>query len=249
MDWDRPIATLSPRRREPARRHAVAVSTFAAVAIVLGLAGPAPAQSQGDNWLTRLLQPSASAPVPPQATAGVPGAGPREWSGQSGASGDPRMSGRRHSRRCRQFRQLPRGAVAAGSAARRVARELRALHRRADARSAHHGSARCAAGIHQDAVGVSRRAGQRRAHRPRPRAVGAERARVRRRRARLRRRPSHHRGDLGRRIRTTAPWAASVRSYVRQRRSPASAAAAIFSARSFSPRSKSWRAATSRPTG
>ena len=46
MDWDRPIATLSPRRREPARRHAIAVSTFAAVAIVLGLAGTALAQDK-----------------------------------------------------------------------------------------------------------------------------------------------------------------------------------------------------------
>ncbi len=42
-------------------------------------------QSQPDNWLTRLFQPPASAPV------AVPG-GTREWSGQSGASGSPLMT-------------------------------------------------------------------------------------------------------------------------------------------------------------
>ncbi len=39
-----------------------------------------------DNWLTRLLQHPAAQPVP------APAAGAREWSGQSGASGNPLMT-------------------------------------------------------------------------------------------------------------------------------------------------------------
>jgi membrane-bound lytic murein transglycosylase B len=53
--------------------------------LVLGLADGARAQDKPDNWLTRLLQPPAGAPVP------NPG-GEGDWSGQSGASGDPSMT-------------------------------------------------------------------------------------------------------------------------------------------------------------
>jgi membrane-bound lytic murein transglycosylase B len=52
--------------------------------LVPGLAGAAAAQ-QPDNWLTRLFQPPPAAPVP------GPGDG-AQWSGQSGASGNPLMT-------------------------------------------------------------------------------------------------------------------------------------------------------------
>jgi membrane-bound lytic murein transglycosylase B len=70
----------------------------AALVIAIGLADAAVmeavAQDRPDNWLTRLLQPSAPAPVPapPAAVPVPPPAGPREWSGQSGASGHPLMT-------------------------------------------------------------------------------------------------------------------------------------------------------------
>ena len=44
------------------------------------------AQDKPDNFLMRLFQPPASSPVP------TPGGGAGEWSGQAGASGDPRMT-------------------------------------------------------------------------------------------------------------------------------------------------------------
>ena len=54
--------------------------------LVLGATGPvAHAQSNPANWITHLLQPPATAPVPAPADA-------EQWSGQSGASGDPRMT-------------------------------------------------------------------------------------------------------------------------------------------------------------
>jgi lytic murein transglycosylase len=60
---------------------------LAAIAVLaLGLAGAALAQDKPDNWLTRLFQPAPAAPVP-----GGTG-GTREWSGQSGASGNPLMT-------------------------------------------------------------------------------------------------------------------------------------------------------------
>src|ERR1700683_4368615 len=43
-------------------------------------------QSNPDDWLTRLFQPSAAAPVP------APAAGSHVWSEQSGASGNPLMT-------------------------------------------------------------------------------------------------------------------------------------------------------------
>ena len=57
----------------------------AAVLVGIGLAAPLRAQEKADNWLTRLFQPPATAPVP---SAG----GSREWSGESGASGNPLMT-------------------------------------------------------------------------------------------------------------------------------------------------------------
>ncbi len=64
----------------------------AALLIAIALADTAAAQRLAeDNWLTRMLQPSAApsvpAPVPP-----APAAGTREWSGQSGASRHPLMT-------------------------------------------------------------------------------------------------------------------------------------------------------------
>jgi membrane-bound lytic murein transglycosylase B len=44
------------------------------------------AQDKADNWLTRLFQPPAAAAVP------APAGGTHEWSGQSGASGNPLMT-------------------------------------------------------------------------------------------------------------------------------------------------------------
>ena len=54
--------------------------------IVAGLAGGARAQDTPDNWLTRLFQPPANASVPTRS------GGSDDWSGQSGASGDPSMT-------------------------------------------------------------------------------------------------------------------------------------------------------------
>jgi membrane-bound lytic murein transglycosylase B len=63
-----------------------------ALSLTLGTAAQAQNSTQNstqDNpaaWLTRLFQPPAAAPVP------GPGEGEAQWSGQSGASGDPRMT-------------------------------------------------------------------------------------------------------------------------------------------------------------
>jgi membrane-bound lytic murein transglycosylase B len=53
--------------------------------MVMGLTEGAAAQAKPDNWLTRLFQPPAGASVPD-------GNGTSDWSGQSGASGDPSMT-------------------------------------------------------------------------------------------------------------------------------------------------------------
>ena len=68
------------------------VSAVVLVALALGEA--AVAQDQPGNWLTRLLQAPAAAPVPSSAPAQSPSSTPavREWSGQSGASGNPQMT-------------------------------------------------------------------------------------------------------------------------------------------------------------
>src|ERR1700761_7144085 len=58
---------------------------FAAAALIAtAVAGSAEAQDKPDNWLSRLFQPPA--------TGSVPGNGSSDWSGQSGASGDPAMT-------------------------------------------------------------------------------------------------------------------------------------------------------------
>ena len=54
--------------------------------IAVGCAGSALAQDKGDNWLTRVFQPSGTGSVPAAADAS------REWSGQPGASGHPLMT-------------------------------------------------------------------------------------------------------------------------------------------------------------
>jgi lytic murein transglycosylase len=69
---------------KPVRRLAASVLVIVGFA---NLAHLAYAQDKPDNFLMRLLQPPASGSVP---TLG--GGGTGDWSGQSGASGDPRMT-------------------------------------------------------------------------------------------------------------------------------------------------------------
>jgi lytic murein transglycosylase len=59
----------------------------AALLFAAGLAQGARAQNNPAAWLTRLFQPPATKPVPASIETAPP-----QWSGQSGASGDPRMS-------------------------------------------------------------------------------------------------------------------------------------------------------------
>jgi len=66
------------------RTAALTIST----ALFAITATPTLAQEKSDNWMTRLFQPAAPAPVPPPGGAGSA----REWSGQSGASGHPLMT-------------------------------------------------------------------------------------------------------------------------------------------------------------
>jgi membrane-bound lytic murein transglycosylase B len=65
---------------KPLRRFAVALLVAA------GIGMPARAQDNPAGWLTRLFQLPAPSPVP------APGAPTPQWSGQSGASGDPSMT-------------------------------------------------------------------------------------------------------------------------------------------------------------
>ncbi len=58
----------------------------AASLVAASLAHPACAQDNPAAWVTRLFQPPAAASVP------APGDATPQWSGQSGASGDPRMT-------------------------------------------------------------------------------------------------------------------------------------------------------------
>src|SRR5580698_700571 len=74
----------------PVRRFAVCVLVIVGLADMSHLAPLAPsayAQDKPDNLLMRLFQPPASGSVP---TPG--GGGTGDWSGQAGASGDPRMT-------------------------------------------------------------------------------------------------------------------------------------------------------------
>jgi membrane-bound lytic murein transglycosylase B len=64
----------------------VTVFLLAAGLLTTGFPGVALAQVGPDNWLTRLFQPPPGTAVP------GPGDGTREWSGQSGASGNPLMT-------------------------------------------------------------------------------------------------------------------------------------------------------------
>ena len=65
------------------------IQRFAAlVLLIAGFADAAHAQDKPDNLLMRLFQPPASGSVP---TPGG-GGGTGDWSGQAGASGDPRMT-------------------------------------------------------------------------------------------------------------------------------------------------------------
>jgi lytic murein transglycosylase len=59
-----------------------AAAAVLALGVIGCVAGPAHAQGQPDNWLTRLFQPPVPGAVPASA----------DWSGQSGASGNPLMS-------------------------------------------------------------------------------------------------------------------------------------------------------------
>jgi lytic murein transglycosylase len=62
------------------------VRCLAAVALfIVGCGAAAHAQDKPDNWLTRMFQPPAGGSVPAAGGAG-------DWSGQAGASGDPRMT-------------------------------------------------------------------------------------------------------------------------------------------------------------
>jgi lytic murein transglycosylase len=60
--------------------------TAIALSLTVPLAAAALAQDKPGDWLTHLFQPPAVAPVP------APAGGTREWSGQSGASGNPLMT-------------------------------------------------------------------------------------------------------------------------------------------------------------
>ena len=75
-----PIPTLAMNLFKPLIRPACLVACLA------GLHGAGYAQERPDNWLSHLVQPPAGSAVPGQP------AGSSEWSGQPGASGDPRMT-------------------------------------------------------------------------------------------------------------------------------------------------------------
>ena len=79
-----------------------------------------------------------------------------------------RDEGVRDPRRRRQFRKLPRRAVAARRQAQRLARLVRQGGEGPDARSAHHGPDGLAARVHQGVLGLSRHPGERRARAERP---------------------------------------------------------------------------------
>jgi lytic murein transglycosylase len=68
---------------KPVQRLAASVLVIVGFATMAHLAQ---AQDKPDNFLMRLFQPPASGAVP------TPGEGTSDWSGQSGASGDPRMT-------------------------------------------------------------------------------------------------------------------------------------------------------------
>ena len=155
--------------------------------VLLAAAGGAAAAQSRRSTLSR---PGRSRRCRRRRRAGLERAARRLRRSAHDRRGDPRGGG--------GFPTMPRAPVAAGRAPRRLARNVYAPTRRADARFAHHGSARQPAGVHQVVLGLSRHAGDRRAHRARPRAARQIPRDLRRGRARLRRRPLYHRRDLGR---------------------------------------------------
>jgi peptidoglycan lytic transglycosylase B len=72
-------------RRAAVRPSIRAAALVIAAPLAAAAATPTLAQEKSDNWMTRLFQPAAPAPVPPTG-------GAREWSGQAGASGSPLMT-------------------------------------------------------------------------------------------------------------------------------------------------------------
>ena len=119
-----------------------------------GRSGAASAQTRDDRYS------GVTGTIPPAAVA--PPASAPEWSGQSGASGDPRMTAAAIRAAAANFhgcleRLWPLAAR------RGITRNVYAAYTaRADARPAHHGSARRPAGIHQIVLGLSRSPGERR---------------------------------------------------------------------------------------
>ena len=119
--------------------------------------------------------------------------------------------GVRDPRRRRQFRELPRRAVAARRQAQHLARYVRQVREGPDARPADHGPGGLAARVHQGVLGLSRHPGERRARAERPGDAGQAQGGLRQGREGLWRRPLHHHRDLGRGVRTTARSAATAR--------------------------------------
>jgi membrane-bound lytic murein transglycosylase B len=78
MAFHRPILPLAA--------VTLVATSLVATGLVASLISPAGAQENPSTWMTRLFQPPAGSPVP-----GPSDATP-QWSGQSGASGDPRMT-------------------------------------------------------------------------------------------------------------------------------------------------------------
>ena len=101
----------------------------------------------------------------PTGAISPPPASPPPWSGQSGGSGDPSMSADAIRAAAADFHNcLERLWPLA--ARKGISRQVySAYYRRADARSAHHGSARQPARVHQIGLGLSRHPGHRRPHR------------------------------------------------------------------------------------
>ena len=153
---------------------------------------------------------------------------------------DPRGGG--------EFRQLRRLDVARRRPPRHLAAKLPALHRRARARSAHHGSDGFAAGIHQVDLGLSRHSGERQPPRQGPRNPRQIQAAVRRGGKGLRRRPLCRSRRSGASNRTTRPRWAIAACCNPPRRWPASAAARNISGTNSSRRWKSCTMAICAPS-
>ena len=168
------------------------IRIVAAMLLVATLGGAAAAQ-QPDNWLTRLFQPAPASPVP--------AAGDQvQWSGQSGASGNPLMTADAIRAAAAQFGSCieamwpdaARRGITRANFERLTARltpDLSIMDK-LDAQP----EFTKAPWDYLDLLVSDDRIAQGRA------LAGAICADLRRRRTRLRRRPRHSRGDLGRRI-------------------------------------------------